>query len=108
MAEASGACRRRNQFAGLFLGKRDELFNRIRRDRRMDIENGYRVTDLGNRSEGLEGVVRLFGNQRVENDPRRVKEKGIAVGGCVGDHLSGQGAAAPGLVFRNELFAETL
>ena len=58
MLEAADARRREIELAGFFLGERDELFDGVDRNARIDGENVRTGSELGDRGEGFDRIVR--------------------------------------------------
>ena len=58
MLKTADARRREIQLAGFFLGERDELFDGVDGHDWMDSENVWAGSDLGDRAEGLDRIIR--------------------------------------------------
>src|SRR5262245_17030149 len=107
MLEATDARRREIELAGFFLGERDELFDGVDRNARMDGENVWAGSELGDRVEGFDRIIREFVERSIDRVRGRDDEQGVAVGLRLRRRFCPDVASRPATVVRDYLLAET-
>src|SRR5262245_7693175 len=107
MLEATDARRREIELAGFFLGERDELFDRVDRNARMDGENVWAGSELDGRGEGFDRIVRQFVEGSIDRVRGRDDEQGVTIGLRFCRGLSADNTSGPATVVWDYLLAET-
>ena len=106
MLKAADARRREIQLAGFFFGERDEFFDRVDRNARMDGENVRPGADLADRGEGLDRIVGQLVQGGIDRVRGRDDEKRVTIGLRFRRGFSADDPSRPAAVVRDDLLAE--
>jgi hypothetical protein len=106
MLETADACRREIQLAGFFLGEGDELFDGADGNAGMDGEDVRAGSELGDRVEGFDRIVREFVERGIDRVGGRDDEQGVPIGLRFRRGFSAEDTTRPAAIVRDDLLAE--
>src|SRR5262249_58385844 len=87
----------------------DELGDRLRRNRRIDLEYVWRTDDSRDRRNVAKEVeIEFLVKRRIDRRWRRGEQQGVAVRGCTHDRFGADIGGRAGTVLDHELLAEAL
>src|SRR4051794_24633864 len=109
MLRASAACRRQGDLARISLGIGDELRDRLRRDRWIDLHDKRQANDACDRCDIADKIkIELVIDRRADCILRIDQQKCVTIGWCTHDRFGTNVAAGARPSLNNELLTEAL